>query len=174
LSTTTLTLASDKSIGSNWSKAGFSGSATSGLTDGSDSTYMQASSSSTGSVKLNLSAIPGNVTAITAVQIQVRCAQGSSKAGSSLVDVSIGNSAGGDTALSSQVTTTPGNSFATVTLSPTLNDATIADWGTAYLAFGSPNDGLGNTLKVSEVPGVILTVTLNTGASQRLTLMGCG
>jgi hypothetical protein len=160
MSSITLTPSSDLSVGSNWSKNGFSGSYSAALTDGSDSTYASVGSSTNGALELNLSAIPANVTAITGVQILLRIAVSSTK-GNSQINFSVGN-ASGFTHLSSEVDCVPTTSFANITTSATLNDSAIADWNTAYLWIQSNNDGNGVTLKVAEA-SAILTVTLSSG-----------
>jgi len=161
MSTTTLTPSSDFADGSAWSKNGFSGTYAAALSDGSDSTFGSVSSSVsgvTGQLFLNLSAIPGNVTAITAAQISLRCKVSSTK-GSSVVKASAGTNVN-NTSLTTAGSFTPTTSFSTITLSVTLNDSTIADWSGGMIIISSPGDGNGNTLSVSEA-SVILTVTLS-------------
>ena len=81
MSTITLTMFSDRGIGSAWSKNGFSGTYSAALSDGSDSTYgsVNSSASTGGHLQLTLSAIPGNVLTITAVSIVLRCLVASTK-----------------------------------------------------------------------------------------------
>jgi hypothetical protein len=168
MSTTTLEPVSDQSVGSGWNKNGFSGTYSAALSDGSDTTYASISSNdgsgSVGTLELNLASIPGNVTAITGIQVSLRCKTSSTK-NSSEIAVSVGNSSG-TTHLGSEVQIGFGTlttSFSVFTGNPTLNDSTLSDWSSAYLWISPNADGNSNTLSISEA-SVILTVTLSSGA----------
>jgi hypothetical protein len=175
LSTTTLTTSSDQNIGSNFSKNGFSGTYAAALSDGSDSTYGSVNSNNTGinaSIGLYLSALPGNVASISAVQISLRVAVSSTK-GSSHLSASVGTNSSNVTKFSSSVNFTPTTSFSTITTSATINDSTVSDWNTLSptIWITGPGDGNGNTLEVAEA-SVILTVTLSTGHPAILLMRG--
>jgi hypothetical protein len=162
-STITLTTSSDQSIGASWSKNGFSGTYAAAMSDGSDTTYGSVSSNSSGAsgaIGVYLSALPGNVTAISAIQISLRVAVSSTK-GSSFIEASVGTTSGSVTHFSSNINFTPTTSFSTITTSATLNDSTVSDWNTLSptIWITAPGDGNSNTLKVAEA-SVILTVTL--------------
>lgn len=172
MTTVTLFPLNDGTVGSGWSKNGFSGSYSAALSDSSDATYGSVNSSTAtpaGELFINLATVPGYVLAITAVSITLRCLTSSTK-NSSHITASVGNPGGGLTALSSAVNFTPTTSFSNITQSATLNDATISDWSNAYLHIVAPNDGNGNTLEVSEA-SVTITVTVTSGPVAKSTVV---
>ncbi len=137
MSTITLTPSSDRLVQSGWSKNGFSGTYSAALSDANDSTFASISSNlgnnPNGTLELNLSSIPGTVTAMSAVPNRGCAAKlSSNREGSSDFGVAVGN-ATSIFQLASEITVTPTASFTTITTSATLNDSTIADWSSAFL-----------------------------------------
>jgi hypothetical protein len=176
MSTTTLSPSSDYSVQSSVTKHPSGSSAASILSDGSDSTYLSFSSSggNTGTY-VTLGAIPGNVVSISAASITLRCLVSSTKS-QSYMQARIYKS-DGSTGLCNYLNGASGfaptTSFSNVTLSVSGLDTILSDWSGAILFFSGQADGNSNTFEVSEA-SVTLTVTLSSGASQQLTLTGCG
>jgi hypothetical protein len=125
---------------------------------------------------VTLGALPGNVVSISAASITLRALVSNTKSTSS-IQARLYKS-DGTTGLSNYISGTgdaftPTTSFSNLTGSCAGLDTTLADWSGAILFFGGQADANGYTFEVSEA-SVTLTVTLSSGASQQLTLTGCG
>src|ERR1700722_6304430 len=135
MSTATLTPSSDNSVGASWSRTG--GSSYAGaMSDGSDSTYgsVNSNAGSPGNqLVLNMSSLPGGVSAITSATGTVRCLKAQKT--TDPIDLTLKNGSG--TTLLSTTVFQPTQSISTITNSMTIADSTVADWTSLRLTVQS-------------------------------------